>query len=45
MANLAFTWKENGEEIEAIRLCVLVGERVLGGNHPHDISSCTALDA
>jgi hypothetical protein len=48
MNNLAFTWKGNGKEIEAVRLmkgCVRVRERVLGANHPHFISSCTALDA
>ena len=48
MKNLAFTWKENGKEIEAVRLmedCVRVWKRVLGVNYLHSISSCTALDA
>ncbi|PVH73200.1 hypothetical protein DL98DRAFT_431749 [Cadophora sp. DSE1049] len=48
MNNLAFTWKGNGKDIEAVRLmedCVRVRKRLLGLNHPHSISSCTALDA
>lgn len=47
MNNLAFTWKGNGKEIETVRLmedCVRGRKRVLGANHPHFISSCTALD-
>jgi hypothetical protein len=47
MNNLAFTWKGNGKKIEAVRLmedCVRSQKRVLGVNHPHSISSCTALD-
>jgi len=47
MANHAFTWKGTGKETEAIRLveeCVQSRIRVLGLNHPHIISSCTALD-
>jgi hypothetical protein len=45
--NLAYTWKGTGKETEAIRLmeeCVQLQKRVLGLNHPHSISSCTALD-
>jgi hypothetical protein len=37
----------NGKETEAVRLmedCVRGRKRVLGANHPHFISSCTALD-
>ncbi|KAN0093887.1 hypothetical protein V8E51_017071 [Hyaloscypha variabilis] len=47
MNNLAFMWKGNGKEIEAVRLmqdCVRFRKRVLGLNHPHSISSCRALD-
>jgi hypothetical protein len=47
MANLAATWKENGNKIEAVRLmeeCARVRKRVLGINYPGSISSCTALD-
>jgi hypothetical protein len=47
MANLAFTWKGNGKETEALRLmedCVRFRKRVLGLNHPYSISSCRALD-
>ncbi|KAH7364017.1 hypothetical protein BKA65DRAFT_490213 [Rhexocercosporidium sp. MPI-PUGE-AT-0058] len=48
MNNLAFTWKGNGKEVEAVRLmedCVRARKRVLGLNHPDSISSCIALDA
>jgi hypothetical protein len=47
MANLAFTWKGNGKETEAVRLmedCVRFRKRVLGLDHPYSISSCRALD-
>ena len=47
MNNLAFTWKGNGKEIEAVRLmedCIRGRKRVLGVNHPYSISSCIALD-
>ena len=46
MNNLAFTWKEQGRNAEAIdlmRKCVRLRERVLGTNHPHFISSSDAL--
>ena len=45
--NLAFTWKGTGKETEAVRPmeeCVQLQKRVLGLNHPHSISPCTALD-
>ncbi|PVH69231.1 hypothetical protein DL98DRAFT_554516 [Cadophora sp. DSE1049] len=47
MANLAFTWKGKGKEIEAVRLmedCVRFQKRVLGLDHPYSISSCRALN-
>jgi hypothetical protein len=47
IANRAFTWKGIGRETEAVRLmeeCIQSRKRVLGLNHPHFISSCTALD-
>ena len=46
MANLAFTWKEQGRDPEAVGLmreCVRLQERVLGASHPHFISSSNAL--
>jgi hypothetical protein len=47
MNNLAFTWKGNGKETEAVSLmeeCVKFRKRVLGVGHPNSISSCRALD-
>jgi hypothetical protein len=47
MNSLAFTWKGTGRETEAVKLpeeCVQSRKRVLGLNHPHTRSSCTALD-
>lgn len=46
MANLAFIWKENRRDTEALKLmekCVIVRTRVLGVNHPHTLSSSVAL--
>jgi hypothetical protein len=48
MNNLAFAWKGTGRETKAVRLmeeCVQSQKRVLGLDHPHTISSGTALDA
>ncbi len=47
MNNLAFTWKGNGKEIEAVRLmqdCVRFRKRVLGLDYLHSILFCRALD-
>ena len=46
MNNLAFTWKEHGRDVEAIELmkkCVLLRTSILGIDHPHTVSSATAL--
>jgi Tetratricopeptide repeat len=46
MANLAFMWKEQGRDAEAISLmreCVQLREQVLGAKHPHFISSSDVL--
>jgi Tetratricopeptide repeat len=48
MANLAFTWKGQGRDMEAISLmseCAQLRQRILGVNHPHFISSSTVLAA
>jgi Tetratricopeptide repeat len=47
MNNLAFTWKGNSKETEAVRLIeeyIRAQKRVLGLNHPNSILSYTALD-
>ena len=46
MANLAFTWKEQSRDKEAIKLieeCVMLQTRKIGINHPDTSSSRTAL--
>jgi hypothetical protein len=46
MGNLAFTWKGQGRDKEAIVLmkqCVWLRERVLGPDHPFTLSSRKAL--
>jgi hypothetical protein len=46
MNYLAFTWKEQGRDVEAISLmteCVRLGQGVLGVDHSDFISSSTAL--
>jgi Tetratricopeptide repeat len=46
MNNLAFTWKEQGRDIDAFRLmkqCVPLRVQVLGVEHPHTLSSTAAL--
>ena len=44
MNNLAFTWKGNGKEIEAVSLvenCVRISKPCFRVDHPHSISSGT----
>ncbi|KAF2473822.1 uncharacterized protein BDR25DRAFT_217410, partial [Lindgomyces ingoldianus] len=46
MANLAFTWKGQGREAEAldiIKECVHQCRRVLGADHPYYFSSLNML--
>jgi hypothetical protein len=46
MANLAFTWKAQGQSAEAIdllRQSVQLRQHVLGDNHPNILSSSRAL--
>jgi hypothetical protein len=46
MKNLAFTMKEQGRKLEAIKLmaeCVQLRSRVLGTGHPQALSSAAAL--
>jgi hypothetical protein len=46
MNNLAFTMKEQGRKLEAIKLmaeCVQLRSRVLGTEHPRALSSAAAL--
>jgi hypothetical protein len=46
MNNLAFTWKEQGRQAEALRLieeCVRLGSQTLGVNHHLTLSSSKAL--
>ena len=46
MNNLAFTWKGQGRDAEAISLmgtCVRLRQRILGVGHLHSISSSTRL--
>ncbi|OCK80636.1 hypothetical protein K432DRAFT_297220, partial [Lepidopterella palustris CBS 459.81] len=46
MANLAFTWKEQGRDAEAINLmsqCVRLRGHILGTSHPYYMSSSKAL--
>ena len=44
--NLAFTWKENGRDGEALKLieeCAAARSRILGTNHPDTLPSRTTL--
>ena len=46
MNNLAFTMKEQGSRVDAIRImmeCVQLRNQVLGPEHPEALSSATAL--
>lgn len=46
MNSLAFTWKEMGQDSEAIKLmeeCVQPRKRILGANHPNTLPSSAAL--
>jgi Tetratricopeptide repeat len=46
MNNLAFTWKGQGRNAEAINLmegCVQLWTRILGVDYPHTLSSFAAL--
>jgi hypothetical protein len=46
MANLAFTWKEQGRHVEALGLlldCVQLQSKVLGVEHDATVSSSAAL--
>jgi hypothetical protein len=46
MGNLAFTWKGQSRDLEAVSLmkeCVELRQRVLGANHPDFISSSSVL--
>ncbi len=46
MNNLAFTWKGQGQDKEALRLmeqCVALQSRIRGTSHPSTLSSRTAL--
>ena len=46
MNNLAFTWKENGRHVEALKLmkeCVQLRTLVLGASHAYTVSSRTLL--
>ena len=46
MNNLAFTWKEQGRDAEAVGLmkeCVRLQQWILGADHRHFISSSIAL--
>jgi hypothetical protein len=45
MANLAFTWKEQGHGTEALNLmqdCIQLQSKILGLHHPYTIS-CSAM--
>ena len=47
MNNLAYTWKEQGRDEEAIKLmteCVQLRTQILGAGHPFTLSSLTALN-
>jgi hypothetical protein len=47
MNNIAFTWKGQGRDEEAVRLmgdCVQLRTNVLGAGHPFTLSSKAALD-
>ena len=46
MANLAFTWKAQGQHAKAVNLmgeCVHLRTRILGANHPNTLSSSAAF--
>jgi hypothetical protein len=46
MNNLAFTWKEQGRDTEALNLmeeCITGRTRILGTDHPDTLSSRTTL--
>jgi hypothetical protein len=46
MNNLAFIWKRQGRNTEAIKLieeCVILGTRIIGINHPDTSSSLETL--
>ena len=46
MNNLAFIWKGQGRDIEAIRLiseCVRLSRHILGASHPHYMSFSKTL--
>lgn len=46
MANLAFTWKQSGQKVEAINLlgyCIAKQKRTLGLNHWLTLANSTAL--
>jgi hypothetical protein len=46
MNNLAFTWKEQGRDTEALNLmeeCITVRTQILGTDHPDTLSSRTTL--
>jgi hypothetical protein len=46
MANLAFTWKQQGRDSDAFQLmeqCVKLRTRILGAEHPDTQSSAEAL--
>jgi hypothetical protein len=46
MANLAYTWKEQGRDAEAIHLiaqCLAVQMRILGADHPNTHNSLATL--
>jgi len=47
MNNLAYTWKGQGRDEEAIKLmseCVQLRTQILGAGHPFTLSSLAALD-
>ena len=46
MNSLAFTWKGQGRDVEAVQLmegCVQLRRRILGNGHSHFLSSRAAL--
>ncbi|KAH6674687.1 hypothetical protein B0J14DRAFT_587885 [Halenospora varia] len=46
MNNLAFIWKEQGRDVEALKLieeCVMLRTRIIGTKHPDTLSSRTTL--
>lgn len=47
MNNLAYIWKGQGRQLEALELmrkCVPVAQRILGAHHPNYLSFLEALD-